>query len=219
MRPDASSSLLWAAAFAASAVAGLATYSYVHIDADAMSTLTPTQIQQRLAAGTAPQPAPPSETAEPVLPPKGENAPSPRPIGGPENEVGQDKKDKDDDSDKDEDADDGRDPEPVTRTFTSSGGSLTVTCVGDTAFLTRWAAAFSFRTEAVWRGPADRVGVRFDEVALGHDPDVIVVADCQDGRPRASEFFVPDGPVPHDDRKRGKGKGGGPGGPGGKGGF
>ena len=204
MRPAIAYSAMWAASFAAASTVGVATLAYVTFNEGSMRTLSSADVQQRLAQGKRPAPAVTAPSpADPVLPPAGTGPSSPRPIGGGS-------LDSNDRKAGDKKKSPSASPSQVdqSRGFQSSGGSLSATCHGSTATLTRWNAAFQFFTENVERGPGLEVGVRFDKLDFGA-PDIVVLVTCKDGVPDATESAVPDGDTTGHDHGPGHGSPGG----------
>lgn len=183
MRPAIVHSVLWAAAFVTAAVVGVATFAYVQ--ANVIRTLSPGEIQQRLAGAEAQVPAPSVPPAEPP----GNGPTSPRPVGGADDPAG------------DKEPADRERPSPSpspsppprsqTRSFGVTGGSITATCRDTSVSVDATNPADNFFTEKVTRRSASEVSVRFDELDAGK-PDILVSVKCEKGVPKPTQTLVDD---------------------------
>ena len=70
-------------------------------------------------------------------------------------------------------------PQPVDRTVTTPGGTVTARCVGPTATLVSWNPLPGFTPTAVDRGPGPSVGLVFHALVT----DVHVGFRCVNGQP------------------------------------
>jgi hypothetical protein len=80
---------------------------------------------------------------------------------------------------------------PVSRTFSSAGGTVTAACSGDTVTLQYWSPAQGYEADHVVRGPAATVSLRFRQGGRGHG--IRLAFTCQDGSPVQSSNTSDDG--------------------------
>lgn len=77
---------------------------------------------------------------------------------------------------------------PTRQYYTTSGGSLWVTCSGGTVTMDTIAPRPGYRIDGSQPGPAQSASVRFKvDVAHGHATEYLVTVTCPDGRPNMTE--------------------------------
>lgn len=148
----------WGAAVGAAALAGVAS-----IDALAGSKqggpLTPEQVADRLAHA--------SQSAASLPTPGASSGTATKPGTGTEPGTG---------------------PSPARQYYTTSGGSLWVTCAGDVARLDTMAPRPGYRLDGSQPGPAQTAWARFKaDVSHGHATEYLVTVTCPGGVPQMSE--------------------------------
>ncbi len=80
---------------------------------------------------------------------------------------------------------------PVSRTFSSAGGTVTAACTGDVITLRYWSPAQGYEADHVVRGPASTVSLRFRQGGRGHG--IRLGFACNDGTPVQSATTSDDG--------------------------
>ena len=79
-------------------------------------------------------------------------------------------------------------PSTARRYYTTSGGSLWVTCTGDVATLDTMAPRAGYRIDGFQAGPAQTAWVRFKvDVSRGHATEYLVTVTCPGGVPQLVE--------------------------------
>jgi len=70
---------------------------------------------------------------------------------------------------------------PVSRTFSSSGGTVTAACSGDVVTLRYWSPAQGYEADHVVRGPGQTASIRFRQGGRGHG--IRLAFSCSNGSP------------------------------------
>jgi hypothetical protein len=79
-------------------------------------------------------------------------------------------------------------PSSARQYYTTSGGSLWVTCTGNVATLDSMAPRSGYRIDGSQPGPAQTAWVRFKfDVSRGHAPEYTVTVTCPGGVPQMTE--------------------------------